>query len=151
MFWLLIGLMAAYALYKGADHLYWSPAAQVRRALTGRQRTQVRQIAGGTVRVIGKARCQGELLTAPITHRRCLAYQLRLEVYDGDEWKEALVLRDARVFLVEDETGSVLVEPQENFDIALVDDTKVGRGWLEHWSMAEWARLVRCWTGRWAT
>ena len=114
----------------------------MRPALSAIQRNPGREIAGGNVRVKGKAWNQGPLLHAPVTQRPCLAYHLRLEEQDEGRWREVLVLRDARPFLVEDETGKVLVQPEKDFDVALAEHALGGSGTMKVEDPARYRNLA---------
>lgn len=76
--------------------------------------------ASGTVSVSGIARRADDLVTAPITRRDCVAYGWRVtdlrtvRGFDGSidtRTSEVGRGRDSAPFLVEDETGRVLVDP----------------------------------------
>ena len=114
----------------------------MRPALSAIQRDPGREIAGGNVRVTGKAWNQGPLLHAPVTQRPCLAYHLRLEEQDEGRWREVLVLRDARPFLVEDEIGKVLVQPEKDFDVALAEHALGGSSTMKVEDPARYRNLA---------
>ncbi|WP_276260232.1 GIDE domain-containing protein [Haloglomus litoreum] len=77
--------------------------------------------ASGTISVTGIARRADDLVTAPITRRDCLAYGWRVtdlrtvRGFDGSietRTSEVGRGRDSVPFVVEDETGSVRVDPE---------------------------------------
>ena len=120
----LLGLVTAIVRY-----IFFSPGAKVRRALRRARRIDVKDVAEGGARVTGTAKVQADVLLAPMSRRRCLAYELRVYGTDGhSDWWDVLVLREACVFSVVDDTGAIEVDPNGQFELALVKDLEGGTG-----------------------
>jgi len=125
------GLVLALLVMAGAilQYIFFSPGAKVRRALRRARRVDVRDVAEGCARVTGTAKVQGHVLLAPMSRRRCLAYELRVSGTDGHyDWWDVLVLREACAFSVVDDTGAIEVDPNGQFELALVQDLEGGTG-----------------------
>ncbi len=120
--------IAAVGLVRIAYRAFLSQEARTTRALADRPRARIRDAAEGSVRVTGRVRRRGELLEAPVSGRRCVAFQLLVEE-DNDGWGKLLELRDARPFVLADETGEALVDTAAGpFRLALDSDERGGTG-----------------------
>lgn len=107
---------------------WWFSSAQVgRRALKKVRPTRVRDAREGErVKVVGDAKPSGETLSAPLSGRPCVAWQLRVWVEErrtGDLVNESQV----REFYVDDETGRALVRTSAA-KLALEEDGEGGMG-----------------------
>jgi hypothetical protein len=128
----IVGCFAAVLLVR----YYRAPARRAARVLRSVPRTRVLQLAPGPVRVTGRA-CKAEhALTAPVSGRPCVAYQLTIEeAIPGQDqtvtWRPVLRLADAHPFWVDDGTGRVLVEPDAHLELALDEDRRGGSGFLD--------------------
>jgi hypothetical protein len=75
--------------------------------------------------VTGRVQARGDLLTAPLSGRRCVAFQLRVEewrtrnVNDIGRWHPLLDLQDAQSFGLADETGDAVLHATTPFLLAL--------------------------------
>jgi hypothetical protein len=110
---------------------FFTPEARAKRALGGRPRALIGKSQGGEVHLVGRAHARGELLTAPVSRRPCLAYQLAIDVHRGRSWSRALDLADVRPFRVTDDTGEALVETATPTVLALEYDRSGSTGFFE--------------------
>jgi hypothetical protein len=117
-------MLALYAAYH-----FLSPKARVRRALSRVEATPVRKLTEGHFRITGTVQASGDLLTAPVSRRPCLAYELHVEKREKF-WTDVIVRRDARPFRVVDGAGLIEVHPDGHYDLALVEDHKGNTGWF---------------------
>jgi hypothetical protein len=118
-------LLVVFALLAAAAYLVrWLGADQrIARTLRQARRTPVGSLRPGAARVKGLARKKDQVLTAPISGRPCLAYQIAVDEDQRLEaWQPLVRLTDAHPFLVDDGTGQVLVEPDRNLVLALDRD-----------------------------
>jgi hypothetical protein len=139
-----LGLLAlgALGLARAVYTEFFSRDARTARTLADRPRTSIRDGADGLVRVTGRVRRHGELLRAPISGRPCIAYQLLVE-NDKDGWGKLLELRDARPFVIADETGEALVDTTAGpFHLALNSDERGGTGLLDRIGEAQRQALM---------
>jgi hypothetical protein len=121
----------------------WGRDARTTRALSERPRTSIRDGADGIVRVTGRVRRRGELLKAPVSGRPCVAFQLLVEHHSGDGWGKLLELRDARPFVIADETGEALVDTAAGpFHLALNSDERGGTGLFDRIGEAQLQALM---------
>jgi hypothetical protein len=117
--------------------------ARTTRTLADRPRTSIRDVADGTVRVTGRVRRRGELLKAPLSGRSCVAFQLLVEHHDHDGWGKLLELRDARPFVIADETGEALIDTAAGpFHLALDSDERGGTGLFDRIGEAQLQTLM---------
>jgi hypothetical protein len=108
---------------------FLSRDARTTRTLAERPRTSARDGADGIVRLTGRVCRRGELLKAPVSGRPCVAFQLLVEHHGGEGWGKLLELRDARPFVIADETGEALVDTAAGpFHLALDPDERGGTG-----------------------
>jgi hypothetical protein len=103
-----------------------------RRRLVKTKRTQLHQLRPGIARVTGTVRRGPEVLLAPLSQRPCVAFEVRVEQYDGEDWGEKVRVREARPFAVVDETGEALVDPSLGFELLLdADVSGTDGGWFD--------------------
>jgi len=116
-------IYAAMAVTLGVELYRWvvSPRRRTLQRLSETPRTLV-QHARGTVRVAGTVRSLGEPLRAPLSERDCVAYELRIEIWDGEDWAERVVRRAAVDFALVDESGEARVQPGRHYEILLPGD-----------------------------
>jgi hypothetical protein len=108
---------------------FLSRDARTTRTLSDRPRTRIGDGTDGVVRLTGRVRRRGELLKAPVSGRPCVAFQLLVEGDNGDGWDKLLESRDARPFVIADETGEALVDTAGGpFHLALNSDERGGTG-----------------------
>jgi hypothetical protein len=121
----LLVLVAALAAWSGRPE---DVDAWVRNDVLDLARTPIERLADGMglVRVTGRVRPIDGTVEAPVTARRCLAFVVSL--YESGRRPMSERLSGGRPFLVEDDTGSVLVDPGAGFVMALVDGHYVGVG-----------------------
>jgi hypothetical protein len=91
--------------------------AWIRHDLGDASPTPIGRLAAGPVRVTGRVRRAEELLDSPVTGTPCVAFLVSLLSHGKTPTRERLTY--ARPFLVEDETGSVLVDPGTSYAAAL--------------------------------
>ena len=127
---LVVVLLVATVLVVGIGRMVYVDAmenqAHVRERLARRKRVAVAEVQEGLVRWSGRVHLTSEPLTAPVSQRPCVAYQLTVMVRDGEGgWSKALELTDARPFILADETGQGIVDAMSGpFAIALIPDRK---------------------------
>lgn len=82
----------------------------------GTPTSKVRSMAMGMVEVEGTTRDAGSLLTSPVTGSDCVFYQYEIEEYkqngDDRDWVTIDDGMEGTSFYLEDDTGSVLVDPR---------------------------------------
>jgi hypothetical protein len=113
--------------------------AQAKRALSRRSRSEIVGSQGGEIRITGRVQARGELLRAPVSGRSCVAYQLEVEVEEGENWKTVIDTSAARAFLVNDATGEARVELDGPVVLALERDRRGATGFFD--DIDEAARL----------
>jgi hypothetical protein len=127
---LVVVLVVATVLVIGIGHMVYVDAmenqAHVRERLARRRSVPIAQVQEGLVRWSGRVHLTTEPLTAPVSQRPCVAYQLTIMLGDGEGgWSKVLELTDARPFILADETGRGVVDAMAGpFAIALVPDRK---------------------------
>lgn len=127
---LVLVLFVAAVLVAGVGRMVYVDAmehqAHVRQRLARRPRVSIAEAQEGIVRWTGRAHLLGEPLTAPASHRPCVAYQLTISLpRDEGGWKEVLELADSRPFVLADETGHGVVDPKAGpFAVSIVPDRK---------------------------
>jgi len=98
----------------------------IQQELASRPRARIGKASGAALRVTGRVQARGDLLIAPVTGRRCVAFQLRVEQWKMRNhigaWQLLLDLQDARSFGLADETGDALVDASTPFVLALAFD-----------------------------
>ena len=90
---------------------YFSKSSALARQLRQATMVKVSEIVEGQyVRLVGRPRCETPL-TAPYTHRSCVAYRVEVlqKTTDGVNYLPAAVEENDMDFELEDETGSILV------------------------------------------
>jgi hypothetical protein len=110
---------------------YFSPrnrakrrARRTERALAARRRSWISE-AHGPVRVTGRIQRDARLLEAPLSGRRCVAYELVVDEPSSAApslWERLLDVRQACPFLVEDDSGTARVDTAGPGFVALVHD-----------------------------
>lgn len=127
---LVVVLLVATVLVVGIGRMVYVDAmenqAHVRERLARRRRVAIAEVQEGLVRWSGRVHLTSEPLTAPVSQRQCVAYQLTVRLGDGEGgWSTVLELTDARPFILADETGQGVVDAMAGpFAIALVPDRK---------------------------
>lgn len=134
VFVLAFGAAGCYAFYTGASALYrgvvlwWSDPVSVLEAANEEAGDE-----DADVELIGTARPAEETVAAPFTHATSLVAEWEVEEFDtsGDdrEWDTIASGREQVPFRLEDDTGSILIEPAES-DLTLTTgaEVEVGRG-----------------------
>jgi hypothetical protein len=91
-----------------------------------RPRMPIRTASGASLRVAGRVRALGDVVTAPMSGGPCVAFQLQIEEwksrYQVGSWHLLLDLQDARSFSLADETGDAFVDAAGPFVLALGSD-----------------------------
>ncbi len=64
---------------------------------------------GGWVKLAGHLAAEDQLLDAPISGRRCAAYEVAVEALERNVWKELRTVTAVRDFRIEDPSGQALV------------------------------------------
>jgi hypothetical protein len=120
--------LAAVALLTTAGQVFWpSRTKRINRTLAAQPRARVQE-AHGTVRLTGRVRRTGEPLYAPLSGRRCVAYEmfiyerLRPGGVGMSGWHRFVEQRQVDPFVVADESGEARVDTSGPFRLALVHD-----------------------------
>jgi|SRR4051812_45723080 hypothetical protein len=122
---------------------FLSRDARTIRALADRPRSSIARGAEGSIRVTGRVRRHGELLKAPVSGRPCVAFHLLVEHYTREGWDKLLELRDARPFVITDDTGEALVDTAAGpFHLALNSDERGGTGLFDRIGEAQRQALM---------
>jgi len=118
---------------------------EIQKELASRPLSRIGEASGAALRVAGRLQVRGDLLTAPVSGRPCVAFQLRVEEFKTQNriagWHTLLDLQDARSFGLSDETGDALVDAGTPFLLALVLDVKGGTGWPDAVDAAQMATV----------
>jgi hypothetical protein len=102
-----VAALAIVAVYLGFSGLRRS--RQIEDVPTAR----VRSAPQGYVELIGTARMlEGEPIVAPLSHTRCCWYQYRIERRSGKDWRTVESGSSDGIFLLRDETGDCVVDPE---------------------------------------
>lgn len=106
---------------------WWSTEQVTKRALRSRSSVPIAEArARSRVKVVGRVVAVGEPLSAPITGRPCVHWQLVIESKQrsgkSDLWVEVLRRQGVQDFFVADETGRALVRPGESWQFAAEAD-----------------------------
>ena len=133
-------------------------ARRTERALAARRRTWIGQ-AHGPVRVTGRIQRDAKLLDAPLSGRRCVAYELVVdELSSGSPslWRRVLDLRQACSFLLEDDSGTARIDTVGPGFVALVHDRVGVTSGVYPGNHRELSRVLEScgllpitWLGRW--
>lgn len=96
----------------------------IRQELASRPRARIGEASGPGLRVTGRVQARGDLLTAPVSGRRCVAFQLRVEEWKASRdrvhrWLPLFDLQDAQSFGLADETGDAMLDATTPFLLAL--------------------------------
>jgi hypothetical protein len=111
--------LAVITLVTTAGNYLWpTRSSRINRALAARPRALVHD-AHGTVRLTGRVRRIGDLLRAPLSGRPCVAYEVVVDAPDGGRWCRPVELREARQFLVVDESGEARIDTSGPFLMSL--------------------------------
>jgi len=75
--------------------------------------SKIRSIAMGPVEIYGEVvPLEGSLLKSPITNHDCVYWEYVVESNDGKGWQIVTHKEGSALFMLRDETGSVLVDPK---------------------------------------
>ena len=100
--------------------------------LANAPRTPIGRLRSGSVACVsGRVRGAGELLQAPLSGRRCLAFQITVDETAAGESRSVTRLVRASPFWIDDGTGRALVDPGARFALALVRDMAVRTSWSD--------------------
>jgi hypothetical protein len=114
----------------GARAIYYgllSPAARMRRRVSRLPRVAISKAQDGLVRLVGRAHPVGAPLLTPVTQRPCVVYCVVIEQRMKNDWAAVWMDTQACPFLLEDETGTALVDaPESSFSTVLVPDETGG-------------------------
>lgn len=121
-----------------AGFKWWFSTEQVtRRALSAVTATPVTEVQeGAIVKLVGRATLAGAPLTAPISERPCLAWNVAIEVRRGSgnkkRWREVHQDSDVRGFVLEDATGRARIDVSRA-RVVLSEDHRAGHdgGWSD--------------------
>jgi hypothetical protein len=121
--------LAVLTVVVAVGNRFWpSRRRRIVRALASRPRALVHG-AEGTVRLTGRVRRNGGLLSSPLSGRPCVAYEfsvhepIRFSGNDGGNGWHCLVdMREATPFLVADESGEARIDPSGPFLMSLKYD-----------------------------
>ena len=139
-----VGHIAVTALagvaFLGVAYLVWrySHDGKVKRALENTPRVATTSFVDGSVgRVVGRVQALGPPLSAPLTGRSCVCYDVRVEEYRYHAYKGLitwqLVIREVvgQDFAIQDEHGRALVRYDPSWRVALVRDGQLSAGTCE--------------------
>jgi hypothetical protein len=115
----------------------------VRRQLATAPRTPVGDVSAGVVCVAGRVVLARHVLDAPVSRRRCAAYQVTVFVDEGDSSLHGAHFAEATAFWVDDGTGRILVDPGADFVLALKGATRRSQAGVETADAALWSWLER--------
>jgi hypothetical protein len=104
--WLIVALSSGLLFGAGVGIQRWR--ARDRRRLLSAGRA-IARLEAGPVRVVGRVVAGEVPLTAPITGRPCVAWDLRIEARGDGGWSSLVDERQAADFFVEDDSGRALV------------------------------------------
>jgi hypothetical protein len=120
-----LALLGARAAYRH----FFSPYARVKRELGGLPIDAIDPTLKGMVHIAGTIRARADTLLAPLSHRRCVAYELEIHVLESRGWKRLIIRRDALAFALGDGDRWALIDPHANFDLGLRDETRGSNRW----------------------
>jgi hypothetical protein len=138
VWWVIGGVLIAAAVARwvsgrpGVDQ-----SERVQRAFAAvhhRRRVAIAAAEEGAVLIRGKVSARDERLTSPLTQRACVFYDVRIDNLmapqpsrHSDRLPSTVMLhqRDARPFLVTDETGTALVAFDDLADVSFVVDARI--------------------------
>jgi hypothetical protein len=128
LFLIAVALAAGYVVYRDT----FNADARVGRKLRRLARVPIGEVKSGSIRVVGRVRGRGELLTAPLSRRPCVAFQV--DVYEGRGRSQIrrLQLQDLRPFRLRDETGEAVIDTDGPLALALVRDQRGANGAFAH-------------------
>lgn len=92
----------------------WVLALRRARAIADTPTSRIAAAAQGYVELLGRGAARGATppLLSPVTHLPCLWYRYKVERKDGDKWVTESSGESADSFLLEDDTGRCLVDPE---------------------------------------
>ena len=135
VWWLVGGVLIAAAVVRWATGrerpgVVLDQSERVRRAFAAvhrRRRVAIAEAGEGPVLIRGKVALRAEQLTSPLTQRACVYYDVRIDdlmtaqgARGAPPSTEMLHQRDARAFLVTDETGTALVACDDLAEVSFV-------------------------------
>jgi hypothetical protein len=124
-----VAALAGVSLARAAARRLLSRSARARRKLARRKRVPICDASGPGLLVTGRVHRRGEPLTAPVSGRPCVAFNLLVEKHTREGWRPILEVRDARSFVVVDESGAGLVDANGPFVVALDVDDRGSTRW----------------------
>lgn len=94
---------------------YDSKAGRARRALRSAKGSSISDaVEGKPIKLTGTVRCLGEPLKAPFSGRLCACWEVLVREYipsqSSGSWRDVMTEQDAQHFIIENETGRVLVK-----------------------------------------
>ncbi len=108
--WMLviIATVLAIAGFIGAFYYFYR-----KRLIEDTPTSTIQAAAQGYVEFSGVSKLmEGPPITAPLTGRTCTWYEYRIEARRGDRWREIKAGRSEELFLLEDESGECIVDPE---------------------------------------
>lgn len=116
---------------------------RVRRRHRSMAATPIAELADHQIRrIVGRVAASEQTLTAPLTGRPCVLYQLVIYAYAGrDRWSVHTTDRRGAPFAVSDHSATAIVDPYHSW-IALKFDHREETEWL-HGPTSEQAELLR--------
>lgn len=155
--WVVLGIAVAVAISIYAAYRSWLRTPQAR-ALMARRRSERHPIAdmaeGERGRIEGQALTLDQQLEAPLSRRKCLCWQVRVEVYSASRassdlgtggWRQVVDESSAVDFLVEDASGRALVR-SAGANASIDADAYYGDGAIEdEQTTPELVEFMRSW------
>lgn len=111
--------------------LIFNDEARVRRALSKHRRKPISQVRTGEIaKIIGQAKSEKDTLTAPLSGRKCVRYEVVVEKKGNkNSWTTIIDDSDQIDYYIEDETGKALIQLNDHI-IHLVEDKEYNSGLL---------------------
>lgn len=122
---------------------YFSKAARLKRQLKAAKRWPISELPEDTLgKVVGRARAVDQTLTAPISGKSCVAYEVTVRQQSGKHSTQIIHEVVSVSFMLEDESGTALIDPRGS-NLVLTFDTTTRSGTLDDATPVEEAFLAR--------
>jgi len=107
-----IGWASCLALIGGISIFAWSANFRRSRAVADTPTSRVASAPQGYVELFGRAKPHpGMSMTSPVSMRPCVWFRYRIEEQSGNKWKEVGSGMSTDTFLLDDGTGTVVIDP----------------------------------------
>ncbi len=110
---------------------FFSKKYKIKRKLKGMGRTPIAQFKHGSIgKVVGSVSVYEDILTAPLSGRECVYYQVKVMKKDDDSWTTVFTNESSVPFILNDGNRKALIHTHQNKKGYLVKDIEMQSGFL---------------------